>query len=316
MRLRILILTIIAGIIVGGGIFFVFHNKTKRVADVPAMMKALPAIDSADAQAFLLPLSETNYFPIRDFNVAEPFLDAKAAALFDVRSGRFLFSKNISQQLPIASVTKLMTAVVILENMDLSQTFTVPAEDINVDGLGADLYKGEQFLGTDLFKFMLIKSSNDAALTFATAAQKNGIDMITKMNEKARELGMTNTKFTNPAGLDDQNAFSTAADLVKLVDYAQKYDLITETLRTKSLDINSINGLAHHILNTDQLLGLIPGIIVGKTGYTDGALGTMVLEVAVNSGKDQIISVILGSHDRFGETRALINWAKSAFYWH
>jgi len=313
MRLRTVILTIISGVIVGSGIFLVFHNRKKDVSSVPTMLSTVP---EQNAQAFLLPISETNYLPIRDFSVQEPLLDAKAAALFDVKSGRFIFSKNPDMRLPIASVTKLMTAIVILENLDLDQDITVPVEDINVDGLGADLYKDERFRGTDLFKFMLIKSSNDAALTFASFAKSHGIDLVAKMNEKAKEIGMDNTKFTNPAGLDDHDAFSTATDLVKLVNYAEKFETINETLRTKTLDVTSADGRnLHHLINTDQLLGEIPGIIVGKTGYTDGAIGTLVLGVSLDNTGNQIISVILGSHDRFGETKALINWAKKAYYW-
>jgi D-alanyl-D-alanine carboxypeptidase len=313
MRSRAIILTIISGIIVGSGIFFVLYKKNKDVSNVSSVLNVVP---EQNAQAFLLPISEANYLPIRDFAVPEPILDAKAAALFDVKSGRFIFTKNPEQQLPIASVTKLMTAIIILENLDLNQIIDVPVEDINVDGLGADLYRDERFRGIDLFKFMLIKSSNDAALTFGDFAKKFGIDLVGKMNEKAKEIGMKNTKFTNPAGLDDQDAFSTAFDLVKLVNYAEKFDLINATLRMKSLDVTSADGRnLHHLINTNQLLGEIPGIVVGKTGYTDGAIGTMVLGVTLDKENNQIISIILGSHDRFGETKALINWAKKAYYW-
>ena len=130
--------------------------------------------ETRSGQAFLLPVSETSYLPVRDFNVPEPVLDAKAAVLFDVRSGRSLYSKNPNQRLPIASITKLMSAVVILDNLNLNDVFTVPAEDINVDGKGADFYKNEQLHGADLFKIMLIKSTNDAALVFATAFPESG----------------------------------------------------------------------------------------------------------------------------------------------
>ncbi len=272
--------------------------------------------ETRSGQAFLLPVSETSYLPVRDFNVPEPVLDAKAAVLFDVRSGRSLYSKNPNQRLPIASITKLMSAVVILDNLNLNDVFTVPAEDINVDGKGADFYKNEQLHGADLFKIMLIKSSNDAALVFATAAQKAGIDFVAKMNEKAQALGMANTKFADPAGLNDHDAFSTASDLVKLVRYVARYDLISRTLMTSSATVTSIDGKAvHNLVNTNQLLGQIPDVIMGKTGYTDNALGTMALEVGINEGRDTIISIILGAKDRFTETEKLIQWSKTAYRW-
>lgn len=307
MRLRLLLLTILLGVLSGIAGFFVYLKKIYPPA---------PMGQNLGGQAFLLPITGTNYLPVRDFNVPEPVLEAKAAALFDVRSGRFLFSKNVNQRLPVASITKLMSAVVILANLNLNDVFTVPAEDINVDGKGADFYKNEELRGTDLFKIMLIKSSNDAALTFATAAREAGIDFIAKMNEKAQSLGMTNTKFADPAGLNDQDTFSTASDLVKLVHHAAGYDLISQALRTKSAIVTSIDGkTAHNLVNTNRLIGQIPNVIMGKTGYTDSALYTMVLEVGVNGGRDTIISVILGSNDRFAETKKLIQWGEAAHRW-
>jgi D-alanyl-D-alanine carboxypeptidase len=311
MRLRIIFVTTILGVIIWGAVFFIFSKVYSYDKPQPSL-----TWQGSTRRAFLLPVTESSYLPIRDFNVPEPVLDAKAAALFDVRSGRFLYSKNINQRLPIASITKLMSAVIILENLDLNDVFTVSVEDVNVDGRGADFYKGEQLRGSDLFKIMLIKSSNDAALVFATAVQKRGIDFVAKMNEKAQTIGMFNTQFADPAGLNDQETFSTASDLIKLVNYASGYNLISEVLKTKSATIASVDGkIVHHFINTNRLLGQVPDIIIGKTGYTDNALETMVLKVGINNGRDSIISVILGSRDRFAETEKLIKWAKIAYRW-
>lgn len=310
MRPNIILITIVLGGMISGAVFFVFGYPV----NVPSSNLAVQP-PSGGQQAFLLPVSEPNYSPVRDFNVPEPVIDAKAAALFDVSSGRFLFAQNINKRLPIASITKLMTAIVALENLNPEEIFVVPAETINVDGNGADLYKGERLRVADLFKIMLVKSSNDAALTLTAEVQKRGLNLVEKMNEKAKMLGMFSTKFTDPAGLDDYDAFSTAADLVKLVRYAEGYELISKTLQEKSADLSSVDGrIKHHLINTNQLLGQISGIILGKTGFTDGALGTMVLEVEV-SGANRIISVVLGSPDRFGETEKLIEWGKEAHRW-
>ncbi|MDP2933857.1 MAG: serine hydrolase [bacterium] len=327
MRLKSILPTILLGSLLMVAGFFVCLMEIQRGQAPSTGSTSSPQAGSEQArpnfasqnlggQAFLLPVSETSYLPVRDFNVPEPVLEAKAALLFDVRSGRSLFSKNPNQRLPIASITKLMSAVIILDNLNLNDVFTVPPEDINVDGKGADFYKNEQLRGTDLFKIMLIKSSNDAALAFATVAQKAGIDFVAKMNEKAQAIGMANTKFADPAGLNDHDAFSTASDLVKLVRYAARYDLISQALRTKSVTVTSIDGRAvHNLVNTNQLLGQIPDVIMGKTGYTDSALGTMALEAGINEGRDTIISVILGAKDRFTETEKLIQWSKTAYRW-
>lgn len=299
-------------------VFFVFGYQINLEAKPPngqtVNLEVQPP--SGGGQAFLLPISEANYSPVRDFNVTDLIIEAKAAALYDVKSGRFLYAQNINKRLPIASITKLMTAIVVLDNLNLEEIYTVTAENINVDGLGADLYRGEQLRGADLFKIMLIKSSNDAALIFSAQAQKKGIDSVVIMNERARYLGMTNTRFTDPAGLDDNDAYSTAADLVKLILFASKYDLILKTLVTPIADVSSTDGaIKHHLINTNQLLGRMPDIILGKTGYTDSALGTMVLEVGLNGDENHLISVVLGSNDRFGETIELIEWAKKAYSW-
>ncbi|MEX1063800.1 MAG: serine hydrolase [Candidatus Paceibacterota bacterium] len=319
MRLKTLLITIILGAIAGTAVFFLFvKTDTESASNIFPGELAIP-VSTPIPQAFILPISETNYLPIRNFNIIEPAVNAKAAALFDVNSGRFLYSKNVKQQLPIASLTKLMSAIVILENLDLNDIYTVSVENLNVDGQGAQLYKDEQLRGIDLLKIMLIKSSNDAALVFASEARNKGIDFVAEMNAKALELGMTSTRFSDPAGLDDNGAFSTAFDLVKLIHHASGHDLIAEILTTKTATVASVDGkISHYLTNTNVLLGQIPGIIIGKTGYTDGASGTMALEVGINGGRDRLISVVLGSDDasaRFVETVKIIEWAKSAYRW-
>lgn len=310
MRLNVILFTIIFGVIASGAVFFIFGYPVV-VQTVNLAVEPL-----SEQKAFLLPITETSYLPVRDFTISEPVIEARAAALYDVRSGKFLYALNVNKRLPIASVTKLMTAVAVLDNLNLDDIYTVSAENVNVDGFGADLYKGEQLRGGELFKIMLIKSSNDAALTFAAEARKRGIDLAAKMNEKAQYLGMANTRFTDPAGLDDQDAFSTAADLIKLVRYGSNYDLISKTPIIPIADVGSIDGkISHHLINTNQLLGRMPDIIIGKTGYTDSALGTMALEAGVNTSGDRLISVVLGSNDRFGETRRLIEWGRRAYSW-
>lgn len=268
------------------------------------------------AQAYILPVSQTNYLPIRNFNVADLETNAKAAGIFDVRSERFLYAKNITEKLPIASITKLMTAIIVIENLPLNDSFVVSAEDINVDGQGADLTKGEVIRGSDLLKIMLIESSNDAAMTFTSNAARKNMNLVSKMNDKAKLIGMADTRFNDPAGLADGDSFSTVEDLVKLVRYVGKYQIIWDILLTRSADVSSIDGrISRHLINTNRLLDLMADIIGGKTGYTDGALETMVLEVPANGGHDRIISVVLGTNDRFGETKKLIDWARNAYRW-
>jgi D-alanyl-D-alanine carboxypeptidase (penicillin-binding protein 5/6) len=314
-RLKVILLTTILGALAGEAVFFIFTYPINNVSR-PVTSQIQNGNNSTAEQAFLLPVSDSNYSPTRDFNVPEPQINAKAAALYDVQSGRLLFSKNPEMRLPIASITKLMTAIVVLENLNQEEIYTVRPEDINAAGLGADLYKNEKIKAGDLLKIMLIKSSNDAALTFASSAQKHGIDLVSKMNERATSLGMGNTHFADPAGLNDSETFSTVGNLIKLVKEAIGHSLISQILTSRSADVSSIDGgIRHHLVNTDQLLGQISSIILGKTGFTDSALGTMALAVKINGNQDTLISIILGSNDRFGETKNLIDWAKKAYQW-
>jgi D-alanyl-D-alanine carboxypeptidase len=133
------------------------------------------------------------------------------------------------------------------------------------------------------------------------------------MNEKAIEIGMQNSHFTDPAGLDDE-AYSTGEDMLKLVKYSFQYKNIWETTTAETAEVLSADGkINHSIKNTNQLLGAIPGIVGGKTGYTEVALGCMMLVVNVPNYPSQVVSIVLGSLDRFGDTQKLIDWVGAAY---
>ena len=139
--------------------------------------------------------------------------------------------------------------------------------------------------------------------------------MVQEMNDTARLLQMTETKFLDPAGLND-SAYSTVEDMTKLVRNAVAEDIIWDITMEKSTSVKSIDGaIEHKIENTNQLFGIIPDVVGGKTGYTDNALGCMILIVNIPGKNDKLISIVLGSKDRFGDTQKLINWTKSSYSW-
>jgi D-alanyl-D-alanine endopeptidase (penicillin-binding protein 7) len=164
---------------------------------------------------------------------------------------------------------------------------------------------------------MLVESSNDAAYALAAHASATvGVDLVAAMNERAYEMGMIDSTFTDPAGLDD-TAFSTPRDLIKLVRAAQRQPLLWEPMRSLVASVSSSDGEFTHVAeNTNQLLGEISDIVWGKTGYTDGALGCMILVVEIPNGNGTLVSIILGSRSRFTDTRDLMNWVKTAWRWH
>jgi D-alanyl-D-alanine carboxypeptidase len=304
---RLLLFGFLILILIGINFFFGFEYSKKT----GNQFKPWPETQSA----YILPLSEPNYLPILNSDITEATVNAKSALVYDLHSGRSLYEKDSGLKLPIASLTKIMTAVIVLEHYNLYDIVSVGNTAIKVDDERQDLYEGEQISVENLLKMMLIESSNDAAYALAQFGVTKNIDFIHEMNKKAIELKMHNSNFLDPAGLND-SAYSTAEDLSQLTKFALTYPLIWETLSQRNLVVESIDEkIKHFTKNTNLLLGVIPNIIGGKTGYTDSALGCLILVVEIPGQNDNIVSVVLGSNDRFGDSEKLINWAKTAYRW-
>ena len=305
-KLYVLVISL-AGLIIVNVLFVMGSSQNNNFSN------AEPAFNSY--QAYVLPISEPSYFPIYNSKIEKPLIDGKSGLVYDTRSGRFLFDKNSRIKLPIASLTKILSAVVVLENLNLKDAVLVPKEALKVDTEKQTLYLGEEITVENLLKLTLIESSNDAAYALAWYANSRGMNFVDKMNEKAQSLNMIDSNFLDPAGLND-DAYSTAEDLVKLIRYSLKHDLIWEILTEKSIVVKSTDGkIEHKVESTDQLLGVIPDIFGGKTGNTDGALGCMILVVDIPDKNDKLISVVLGSRSRFEDTKKLIDWVKDAYRW-
>ncbi len=263
--------------------------------------------------------------PVPKKNLKSPLeLNAKSAIslLVDSRGReKILFQKNPEEILPIASLTKLMTAVIVLENenYDLEETFiTISQNAANQEDVPqyGNLKKGEKFRVKKLLELMLIYSSNDAA--FALSEVMGVENFVEKMNQKASELGLKNTHFVNPTGLDPEDLnlrqetlnyfnYSTAKDLIKLVRYIlENHPLIFEISRQKGPYLIN-NGLSDLILPENLIL------IGGKTGYTDEAGGSMI-SVFKNEKGIIFFNIILGTESRATriiEMQKLINWLTS-----
>jgi D-alanyl-D-alanine carboxypeptidase len=277
---------------------------------------------------------ETNpdFLPIRNWDISQPEIKAEAALIFEPVKNKILYQKNIEQVLPIASLTKLMTGLVVLEEISLDQIITVSKEAIEAYGDNGGLVIDEKISVKNLLYALLMESSNDAAIALAEAFGNypsgtvlEGPSLVFLMNQKAGELGLKDTHFIDPTGFNPANV-STALDLAKLVKYCLEQPLIWQILKTSAIDVSSADGLIiHHLTNTNQLLDYWPMIVGGKTGYTDEAQGCMILviEQDLNNTKNYIgqlsseylIIIILGAKERFLETEKLINWVKEAYVW-
>jgi D-alanyl-D-alanine carboxypeptidase len=239
-----------------------------------------------------------------------PIISAKAFGIYTFKNGEYkkLTDKNPDAMLPMASVTKVMTALVALENYDLDKPVVIPAHCVGINASSVGFRPNDVFSLQDVLYGMLVKSGADAAC--AIASIDNEADFIAKMNAKAVELGMTNTKFTNPIGLDNSDAHvSDINDLKILVTAALKYGSFRKIVGTEEISLTSKSGARYNVHNTNDLLFSIPGTVGIKTGFTDSA-GECLAYLYQN--KDQeILIIVLGSVDRFGDTSKLLDWAKT-----
>lgn len=257
-------------------------------------------------------------FPAKIKNAVDFNVNAKSAVVLDVETDTVLYSENSNENFPIASLTKIMTALVVLDNIDLSEVATISKAAFNVEGSKNGLAVGEKISVENLLKIMLVNSNNIAA--YALAEHMNGSvdNFIELMNEKADLIGLKNTKFLNSSGLDNEknNNISTAYEMAQLVDYALEKPLIWEILRIQKITLFSLDGkIEHKIKNTNLLLGKLKNITGGKTGMTDEAGQCLVLVVGDPKDNHKIISVVLNAEDRFSETEKLVKWVFGSYRW-
>lgn len=312
-RALIIPMLILAGLVV-------FAVATRRSAELPlpqtaSIVGATPALRSA--QAYLLPVEAPAYAPVRDTLVPDPKIDANVALLVHLESGKVLYTKNAAVRVPIASLTKLLSALVVQDLLDQHEIIAVASSSVRVDGQKQTLYVGERLTVSNLVSMMLVESSNDAAYALAAYAKSQGIDFVAVMNQKAATLGMNGCHFTDPAGLDDA-AFCDATDLLRLVRAALRTapQLWPITVQPQLVITSADGAIVHEVKSTDELLGQIPDIIGGKTGNTDGALGCLLLVVKLPENYGTLISIVLGSRARFTDTTTLLSWAQQAYQWH
>lgn len=243
-----------------------------------------------------------------------PTLTAKSALAFDADSGSILYSKNLDQELPIASLTKLMTALVVVKQANLGSVVTIEKNDQDVVGISIGLISGEQLTVSDLLKAMLIPSSNDAALALAHFISGSPDQFAVLMNEQAKNLRLNATYFSNPVGWDTDESHSSALDLMKITQEFLKHPELTDIVKTKQTQITSVDGKhVHQLLTTNKLLLNDPEVIGIKTGFTSKALGNLVIEALHNDRR--IVTVILGSEAREADSQKLLDWVLKAYRW-
>ncbi len=232
-----------------------------------------------------------------------PIILGQSAISIELGNGQSTatFSKNENKVLPIASLTKIMTALIVFEHYDLNQKVVISESAMSQEGEQGNLKLGEVLSVKDLLYISLIESSNRAAKALSEVV---GTDQfVILMNEEAIRISLANTHFADSSGLD-QRSYSTAKDVAKLSEYVfLKYPLFGQIVGLRNFDLY-VNGKLHHTLwTTDEILGE-KGIIGGKTGWTNEARGCFMVIQKVND--NYVIHVVLGSEDRFGDMKKLI----------
>lgn len=257
---------------------------------------------------------------------------AHASAILDTESGRLLYEHNADDRRQIASLTKIFTATIVMERVkDLSEPVTIDEESVYVEGTrigcprsgfcnGERLKVGEKVAVRDLLKAALMNSANDAATALGKhlGGTVDGFAQI--MNDRARELGLENSHFCTPSGLEpdgrEHECYSSARDVARITAEALKHDILWDMMRMEKHNIYSVDGrYSHEIFNTDELLGQLPNLIGTKTGFTPLA-GRSLLAVAVDPSREhKIVAVVLDDQYRWESVRSMFNWSFTSFDW-
>lgn len=237
---------------------------------------------------------------------AAPENRAGAAILIHADSGQVLYSDNSESQMLIASTTKIMTALVVLDNCEIDESFEIPAECTGIEGSSMYLKAGERRSVRELLYGMMLISGNDAASALAWYCAGGNDEFAALMNEKVRELGLSNTSFENPHGLDGENQYSTAHDLALITKAAMENEFFAEIVSTKTYTAGE-----QSLLNHNKLLWNYEGCLGVKTGYTMAA-GRTLVSCAERDGV-RLICVTLSDPDDWKDHTALYDWAFSQF---
>jgi serine-type D-Ala-D-Ala carboxypeptidase (penicillin-binding protein 5/6) len=269
-----------------------------------AALASGPLATSLDEPITLVPAGEGDQPVV-------PRVTAKAAIVVDVDTGTVLYSRNADKQLEMASTTKMMTAILILESMDLDKVVKVPAAAVGTAGSALGLKRGESFTVKELLYLMLVPSANDAAITLAIAQAGSVKDFVAGMNARAEKMGLTNTHFENAWGLHVEGHVSSARDMAKIASAAMHDATFRKIVSTKEFTLSKpVGGISGRVIKTSNELlkdySWVNGIKTGSTPFAGYCL-------AASATKDglTLISIVLGAKDqdtREMESKALLEY--------
>ena len=246
-------------------------------------------------------------------DILEPTINARHAIVLDRNSKKAIYEKEINEKCKMASTTKIMTAILVIENSNLDDIVEISSNSSRTGGSRLGLSRKDKISIKNLLYGLMLKSGNDAAVALAEKVGGNIENFALMMNKKANELNLSNTHFVTPHGLDSNNHYTTAFDLAILTDYALKNEIFSKIVNTKTYVIY-INGKPRTISNTNELLGNFEGVYGVKTGFTNGANRCLV--TSCKRGTLDFICIVLGcdtKKDRTIDTVKLLNYSFENF---
>lgn len=298
-----------------------YPQVSQKVAFLPKSQPRIVFASGGDEQPIMLPVSHPNVPLKKDTAVCDVKLTAAAAILMDDKTDTVLFEKNADAVRPLASISKLMSALVLLDiNPDWKKVVEITPDVYDNNSHFVNI--GEKFTMQDLWNVALIGSSNSAINALVAGSGVKKEDFVAKMNEKAQDLRLRSLRFVEPTGLDERN-IGTARDIARMLKYALGNDKIFNTLQTSEYYSNPIGQKPRRIWTTDWLLTKwVPNkfgdfTIAGKTGYIDNSKYNFAVRIE-NGGKRAIRTVVLGADTmeaRFSEARDLATWAFEHYAW-
>ena len=260
-------------------IFFISFNTYSLCDDIDS--------DTIDIKKELL---ETSTPPEKEIN--PPSINSKASVIIDRNSNIILYGKNENEKRKMASTTKIMTSLIVIENCNLNDTIEISRKAALTGGSRLGLKTGDKITIKDLLYGLMMRSGNDCAVALAEYVGGDINGFANKMNKKSEELGLKNTHFETPHGLDSDEHYTTAYELALLSNYALNNKIFTKIVGTRNYTI-LINGQQKQLTNTNELLGNFDGIYGIKTGFTNGANRCLV--TACKRNDIDVICVVLGA---------------------
>lgn len=234
------------------------------------------------------------------FTMPVEALSAQKAILLDAQTGRVLFEKNSHERSLIASTTKIMTALIVCEQCNVLDRMRIPKEAVGIEGSSMYLQEGEILTIQDLLYGLMLQSGNDAAVALAIYCGGTVEGFAELMNDKARQLGMVNTHFVNPNGLDSPGHYSTASDMAHLAAYAMNNPIFAQTVSTKTVSIGG-----RSLRNHNKLLWQMESVDGVKTGYTKAA-GRILVSSAQRQGR-RLVAVTINCPDDWRDHKLLLS---------